>query len=229
MNLILFDFDKTLTFTDTLLPLSLHLLKRTGKRYNYIKLIYNYLLFRLSLRDEDVVKKNFCSILVQGKSVNQIDVIVKDFYTEYSGRLFNPVTLKILTSEVNKGNHCFIISSNFSFFLQPLTNIFHINGVESTTAEVRNDIYTGLISGHNYSKQEKWERAVKLKTEFTYNEIAAYGDSRGDYEMLNNSDKAYLIKLITNKKYKLLFSRFYYLFGKIPNPGYKTEVIDYKA
>lgn len=232
MKLILFDFDKTLTYTDTLLPLASYLCKALNKKSSYFKISFNYLLFRLSFIDELNFKRIICKLLVEGKRVDEIDILIRKFYNNNSVLLLNKIVTEILESENSKGNHCYIISSNFNFLLNPLKGILPIKGIESTTAEIVNGIYTGLIAGKNCSKSEKWERVQQIKTKFDYDEIIAYGDSAGDYDMLKNSDKAFWVRLkikdpIGTGKSKKIKAIFYYLIGKVYKPDCETEIIKF--
>lgn len=234
MKLILFDFDKTLTFTDTLLPLSYLMCKLLNKRITYLRILITYLLFRLSFKDELSFRKSMCKLLVKEKRVDEINIYIREFYENNLTELFNSYVTEILESENRRGNHCYIVSSNFDFFLNPLLEILNVKGIECTQSEIVEGVYSGFLKGNRCSKQEKWNRVLNLKTNVKYDEVIAYGDSRGDYEMLKNADKGFWVRLKiprgqVKEKIKKYLSMCYYLIGKIYKPNYETEIVKFTS
>lgn len=218
MNLIAFDFDKTLTFTDTVLPLSKYLCSKTGRKKIYFKLLFRYFIYRFNAINENELKKYFCKELVAGYPSRQISELIKKFYLENKDNLFNDSMLQLLNKESANGNECIIVSSNFSFFLEPLNNILPIKKVYSTDAEIFNDRYTGEITGTICSGEEKWRRVKLYSLEKKYDAIIAYGDSQGDLAMLKNSDEAYWIKHFFNRRSEELIATLFYLLGNVYKP-----------
>ena len=117
MKLILFDFDKTLTYFDTLMPMSFYLCKSQNRQLKYFLVLFYFILFRFSFYNELLFKQKICSILLKGREKSDIENIVKHFYNLYANKLLNEKIVELLKKEWRDGNKIFIVSSNFNFFL----------------------------------------------------------------------------------------------------------------
>ncbi len=193
MKTVLFDFDKTLTRRDTLRPVAHFLAKefcnRVGLIYVYIALIS----FRLRLVSEIKMKEVFLSTFVRGRKVNDVSLVVKKFFSRKLEILMNRSVFEALERHRKSGDKVFIVSANFDFLLEPLVELWGIDGVIATRTEKVNDVFTGRIIGYTCRGGEKVKR---LKEIFAENDIAnmvAFGDIE-DEEMLGVVEKGVLVK-----------------------------------
>lgn len=224
MKLILFDFDKTITTADTLLPISLYLSKELNNRLAFPKIILSFILFRLGLKDEYKFKESIITKLVKGCNQEIIEQLILNFYTKNYNKLFLAEVLKIISEESLAGNKIQIISSNFDIFLNPIVNLLPIGIIESTNVELTDGIITGKLLGEICTKDEKARRLLHLRQKFNFTEVIAYGDSTADYEMLRNADKSYLIKIILKKRTEKYVNQIKNLFGLLPSRAVKVEI-----
>ena len=227
MKLILFDFDKTITTADTLLPISLYLSKELNNRLAFPKIILSFILFRLGLKDEYKFKESIITKLVKGCNQELIEQLILDFYTKNYNKLFLAEVLKIISEESLAGNKIQIISSNFDIFLNPIVKLLPIDIIESTKVEITEGIITGKLLGKICTKDEKARRLLNLKQKFNFSEVIAYGDSTADYEMLRNADKSYLIKIILEKRTEKYLNKIKNLFGILPSSAVQVELKEF--
>lgn len=89
----------------------------------------------------------------------------------------------------NRKDDDVIISASLDFYLLPLCKEIGINTVICTEYDIKN----GKIINENCKNEEKVKRF-----EAKYGKDAvienAYGDSKGDYELLNRAEKGFMIK-----------------------------------
>ncbi|MEO8232186.1 MAG: HAD-IB family hydrolase [Ignavibacteriota bacterium] len=224
MKLILFDFDKTITTADTLLPVSLYLSKELNNRLAFPKIILSFILFRLGLKDEYKFKESIITKLIKGCNQELIEQLILDFYTKNYNKLFLTAVLKIISEESLAGNKIQIISSNFDIFLNPIIKLLPIDIIESTKVEITEGIITGKLLGEICTKDEKARRLLYLKQKFNFAEVIAYGDSTADYEMLRKADKSYLVKIILKKRTEKYVNQIKNLFGILPSSAGQVEL-----
>lgn len=189
-----FDYDKTLTNDDTILIYAHFLLKRTGELYKYPIVILLVILFNFNIIDEKFFKENLCKILVKNKNIEFIKAIVNQFYEFYGHSIFNNQINKKLLEHFRDGYKIYINSSNFIFFLEPLIDKLPLEEIIATAVETKNSYYTGKISGKVCNAKEKVSRAYILLNHFESFYIIGYGDSKGDFDLLNTCNEAFLIK-----------------------------------
>lgn len=228
MNLIAFDFDKTLTGSDTVLPLCKYLCEKTGRKRIYFKLLIKYFKYRFNQINEKELKNYFCKVLVADYPKEQISQIINQFYIDNQSYLFNDSMINLLKKESANGNECIIVSSNFSFFLEPLKNLLPIKELYGTDAEIYSGRYTGEIVGNICSGEEKWRRAKIYSSEKKFEAIIAYGDSRGDFALLKNADKAYWVKHLYNRKSEKLISILSYFWGNVYKSKSKIKITSFE-
>lgn len=228
MKLIVFDFDKTLTITDTLLPISKFICTKDKKRLRYLAVIINYLLFQLKYMDEIIFKNKLAYLLLKNKTEIILEEQLNDFYRIYSKKLFIPQMLKVVDTANKDNSHKCIISSNYNVFVKPVLNILKIDDIEATELEIKNGVFTGSIIGNICNNTEKGKRLSKIKEKNLYTETIAYGDSGGDIELFRNSDKSYLVKIIYQNNLQKFYNKLYYLLGLIPPEAYDIKINEFK-
>lgn len=186
-----FDFDGTLTNRDTLL---LFILFSASK----VKLITGAALFlplvaimKLHLLPNWKVKQLVFSFFFAGMKENDFDALCIKFSTHYRKILRHDMMLT-LRKVLESGGQVVVVSASIdrwvaSFFTgMPITVI-------GTQIEVREGIVTGKFKTRNCYGMEKVIRILEIFPNRDEYELVAYGDSRGDREMLDFADEAHLL------------------------------------
>lgn len=181
----LFDFDGTLTVQDTLLPF----LKHTHHHYQYWQnlgrdspKLLAYLLKRRSIHQ---VKEDLLTRFYHQWPVKKLEAAGRSYASEKLPQLFNQKALAKLYWHREQNHQVFIVSANLEIYLKPLISQLPIDGVIATKLEVINDLITGKVKGPVCYGQEKVSRIKsQLKTTINNCYIYAYGDSKGDRELL---------------------------------------------
>jgi HAD superfamily phosphoserine phosphatase-like hydrolase len=97
--------------------------------------------------------------------------------------LVRPKALEELRSHQASGATVVVISASAENWVKPWCVSNNINCL-ATQLEVKNNQITGSISGFNCYGAEKEKRIRGCYDLSSFSEIVAYGDSRGDLEML---------------------------------------------
>lgn len=186
MNLIIFDFDCTITRRDTLRPFAKHIVKIYG---NYHKLFFLYvvlILYRFKLVDDKFLKERFLSYFIKGRHISEVENIVDLFIENELTGLLNDEVFERLNHHVISGDGVYIASANFDFLLEPLMRRWGIIGVIATEVEKKDSVFTGRIAGNTCKGEQKIHKIETVLGKNGLRNAIAYAD-RDDICLLINA------------------------------------------
>jgi len=188
-----FDFDGTLTTSDTLLEF-IKFAKGTS-RFLMVFLMYSPLLvlMKLHLYPNWKAKQKIFAHLFAEMRIEKFDTLCRDFAEEKQD-LLRPMGIKRVHEALADGSLVYIVSASIDNWVRPF---FHVRGLDKVTVlgtqiEVVDGKLTGRFLSHNCYGEEKVHRISQvLPQDRSAYDIEAFGDSRGDKEMLAFADKGY--------------------------------------
>ena len=187
-----FDFDGTLTTKDTLIEFI-----RFSK--GSVRLFLGFLLFspllilmKLHLYPNWKTKQSVFSWFFKGMSLDSFNRLCVDF-AQQNKQLLRPAGIKKLQQAVrDKDSIVLIISASVDnwvcHFFDEIDKKIQVLG---TQIEVEGGYLTGRFITKNCYGQEKVSRLKELYPQREAYELIAFGDSRGDKELLAHADKGY--------------------------------------
>ena len=189
-----FDFDGTLTTSDTLLEF-IKYAKGRG-RFLMVFLMYSPLLvmMKLHLYPNWKAKQQIFAHLFAGMRIEKFDALCRGF-AEESQHLLRPKGITLMHEALVAGAQVFIVSASIDNWVRPFFDIRNLKGVQvlGTQIEVEDGKLTGNFKSNNCYGKEKVHRIAEVLKSFERSEyeIEAFGDSRGDKEMLAFADKGH--------------------------------------
>lgn len=189
-----FDFDGTLTTSDTLLEF-IKYAKGRG-RFLMVFLMYSPLLvlMKLHLYPNWKAKQQIFAHLFAGMRIEKFDALCRGF-AEESQHLLRPKSITLMHEALVAGAQVFIVSASIDNWVRPFFDIRNLKGVQvlGTQIEVEDGKLTGRFKSNNCYGKEKVHRITEALKSFERSEyeIEAFGDSRGDKEMLAFADKGH--------------------------------------
>ena len=189
-----FDFDGTLTTSDTLLEF-IKYAKGRG-RFLMVFLMYSPLLvmMKLHLYPNWKAKQQIFAHLFAGMRIEKFDALCRDF-AEESQHLLRPKGITLMHEALVAGAQVFIVSASIDNWVRPFFDIRNLKDVQvlGTQIEVEDGKLTGRFKSNNCYGKEKVHRIAEVLKSFERSEyeIEAFGDSRGDKEMLAFADKGH--------------------------------------
>lgn len=189
-SLSVFDFDGTLTKHDSFVPFL---------RFAFGKRVFARRMVRLALptlkcvgrrltRDE--LKEVLIHTFMTGVDAKWIEEKAAEFCERYWTRLMRPSGLIAVATQVNSGAIVTICSASPAMVLKPFAERLGIRLI-GTNLEVKDGVLTGRISGHNCRCGQKVERLEAEYGPLSPYHLRAWGDTRGDYEMLAAAQEPY--------------------------------------
>ena len=188
-KLFAFDFDGTLTTRDTLIEFIRYACGTT--RFLLGFLLYSPLLVLMKLRlySNGKAKQKVFAHFFKGMTIDKFDTLCQDFASTHR-HLLRPEVVSQLEQALSEGAEVLIVSASIDNWVQPFFPKVKVLG---TQIEVIDGRLTGRFLTPNCYGQEKVRRILTLHPDRSAYHLTAYGDSRGDREMLAFADEAQMI------------------------------------
>jgi HAD superfamily hydrolase (TIGR01490 family) len=187
-----FDFDGTLTRRETLLAFLIYTLGVTRVVYDALALSPTLVGFGLGLVPNDVAKQRLFVQCLGGMRMDELESCGKQFAEQMLPRLMREESMQRLAWHQQQGHRCVVISASMTLYVSPWAIKVGFDDVLATNLEARADrTTTGKFFGENCYGIEKVKRLEALLGKRESYTLYAYGDSRGDAELLDMADFAY--------------------------------------
>ena len=188
--LVFFDFDGTITTKDSLVDFMKY---AVGRRSFYIGLLaLSPVLTAYSFRliPNHVAKEKLITRFLQGWSTDRFEQLVSKYVSEQLGKITRPKALAKIRWHQEQGHTVVIVSASMECCLKEWCEE---NGVDliATRLEVQDGKLTGKFATRNCYGIEKVNRIREVYDLSHCDHIYAYGDSRGDKEMLALADERF--------------------------------------
>jgi phosphatidylglycerophosphatase C len=181
-----FDVDGTLTWTDSFMLFMRFVSGRWGFFATMVKLLPAFGAYVFRLRDRDVTKNWLMRAFLQGKSYPRYQQYCADFARVAYPIIARPDALARLNSHLGVRDEVVLVSASLEDYLKVWAKNLDVDVVLATRVEVQDNVLTGKMAGLNCRCEQK---VARLREHFGDARIvAAYGDSRGDHEMLAASE-----------------------------------------
>jgi phosphatidylglycerophosphatase C len=184
-----FDFDGTLTYSDTLIPFLRYTFGSPKTAAYLIPLLPQLTLTLFRLRSRQYAKELILTQFLKGLPLSEIEQMGKAFASHQLMNLIRPQGWERFQWHKNQGHTCILISANMSFFLSPFGASEGFDAVIASQAETDSiGQITGKLIGLNCYGQEKVRRLEQFLGKRSDYVLYAYGDSKGDKELLAFAD-----------------------------------------
>lgn len=183
MILALFDFDGTITNKDTLIEFIKFVHGRKRLFLGLLHLSPILILYKLKLIPNYKAKEILFSYFFKGFSEDQFKKAATAYSLSQIDSIVKEKARQRLLWHKNNGHKIVIVSASIDCWLRPWCEK---NGFDliATKLEIKNGKLTGKFMTKNCYGPEKVNRIREVLDLSKFSKIYAYGDSKGDYEML---------------------------------------------
>lgn len=188
--LVLFDFDGTLTKSDSFIRFIIYSRGMSRFLAGLIVLSPVLLCWKLGIIRNSTAKEAVFSHFFKRTPVVEFNKVCEDFAEEVIPGLLRSTARDKLMEHLDGGHHVVLISASPENYLNPWCKKHNI-GCIGTRLEIKDGLLTGKIDGLNCYGVEKVIRLKKRIDLDGYKEIYAYGDSAGDKDMLSIATKPF--------------------------------------
>ncbi|CAN5829132.1 hypothetical protein BH24BAC1_BH24BAC1_16720 [soil metagenome] len=163
--------------------------KKKGKVLVYGEMLLYKLLLKIHAIGQTEFKENFFNYL-DHLPPEQVEAYAREFWQEEFPKQFNRELMYRIWGLRARGVKVVCISGGLELYVNPLFELFQIDGVAGTVVEYVDGTY--LIKGEACKGKEKLQRLGKIFGGRKYRIVEAFSDSEED--ILDAAEKAYLVK-----------------------------------
>ena len=182
-----FDFDGTLTTRDTLLVFIRYAKGTRVFLWGFLRHAHLLVLMKLRLYPNWKAKQRVFSYFFKGMTLEEFDALCRQFAADHR-ELLRPEGVKVLQQAQADGAEVLIVSASIDNWVQPF---FPDVKVVGTQVEVKNGCLSGRFLTQNCYGEEKVRRILALYPDRSAYHLTAFGDSRGDKQLLAFADEAH--------------------------------------
>lgn len=191
MNVIAYDFDGTITKKDTFLDFSMY---SKGKFFTILSLcLYSPLIIlaKLRLYSNGDVKQKVFSFLYKGMSIASFNQKCVEYANYVSDEIIKEDALRSIRVYLPQ-DKVVIITASILNWVKPIAEKIGINEIIATEIECDDlGIITGKFKTPNCYGKEKVKRLLESYPNRKAFSLVAFGDSRGDSDLLEFADEKY--------------------------------------
>lgn len=186
-----FDFDGTLTDRDTFIEF-IKFSRGFGPFFvGFLRFLPLLALMKMGLYPNWKAKQRVFSHFYRGMSVESFDAFCRDFCKERLPRMLRPSMLRKIAEYAGRDCELCIVSASIDRWIRPWAQTVGFSSLLCTEIEVEKGVLTGAFLTANCYGQEKVNRLLTRYPERNEYYLIAYGDSRGDRELLAFADESY--------------------------------------
>ncbi len=187
----LFDFDGTVTQRDSLLPFLWQLfgpLKLAGYAILMSPLLLGYL---LRIIPNGIAKERLLGRMLGGMAMSRLHAEAQRFASETLPRIVRAESAERIAWHQEQGHRVIIVSASLELYLKPWAEALGVVDVLATRLREEQGRAVAGFDGVNCFGEAKAQRVKEYLGDMAEIEVYAYGDSRGDTQMLAMADHAY--------------------------------------
>ena len=185
-----FDFDGTLTTRDTLLVFIRYACGTRAFLLGVLRYAYQLVLMKLGFYPNWKAKQHIFSYFFKGIDLEAFNTLCRQFAAD-NRQLLRPEGHQLIAQAQAEGADVLIVSASIDNWVQPF---FPEVTVLGTQIEVIDGRLTGRFLTKNCYGQEKVNRILALYPDRSSYHLTAYGDSRGDKELLAFADSPHWVR-----------------------------------
>ena len=186
-QIVAFDFDGTLTTKDTLIEFIRYACGTGAFVKGFLRYAHLLVLMKLGLYPNWKAKQKVFAYFFEGMKIEEFDGLCQRFAKD-NQHLLRPKGIEAIQQALDKGAEVLIVSASIDNWVNAFFNTLCVVG---TQIEIKDGLLTGRFLTKNCYGQEKVNRILALYPNRSEYHLTAYGDSRGDKELLAFADESH--------------------------------------
>lgn len=184
MRISFFDFDGTITKDDSMFRFIRFAVGDFKFVIGLFFLSPVLILFKLKIIPNYQAKSRMISHFFKGYNIKTFEKLASEFSLNHIDKIVRPNAIEKIQWHKTQGHKVVVVSASIDLWLRPWCEKNNLELI-ATEIEVLNGLVTGKFKSKNCYGIEKVNRINSIYNLDNYEYIYAYGDSKGDMEMLN--------------------------------------------
>ena len=183
IDLALFDFDGTITHSDTFTKFVLFATDAKRLKRGKLLLLPEIIAYKSKLSSGKRIRRKMFDFGFKDTSETDITAKAEYFAINILSDLIRPEALARMKWHQDRGDEVIVVSASLDLYLRPWCTQYGIQLI-CNQVEIINGKLTGNFIGHDCSANEKSRRVESAYNLDSYNNIYAYSDTVEDKELL---------------------------------------------
>ena len=188
MNLALFDFDGTITATDSFVPFIRRAVSPTRQMLGWVVLLPIIVAYKAGVISASRTRATIVSFGLRGRREDEVRDIGVTYAIEVLPKTIRPKAMDRIEWHKSQGDDIVVVSATPNVYLEEWCRRTNL-AVICTQLESCGGILTGRYVGGDCTGLEKTSRLLKKYDLKSYKTIYAYGDTSEDDDLLSLADK----------------------------------------
>lgn len=189
-KLALFDFDGTVTANDSLLKFIRFVVGDVKFMTGFFMLSPILVLYKMGVIPNYKAKQKLLAWFFKGYTKEEFKKIANEYSLNHIEKMLCPKAMEKINWHKEQGHKVVVVSASIDCWLRPWCEKNNLE-LLATKLEFKNGIVTGKLLSNNCYGQEKVNRIKREYDLSKFDFIYAYGDSRGDKEMLALANESF--------------------------------------
>ncbi|PIW37239.1 MAG: HAD-IB family hydrolase [Candidatus Kerfeldbacteria bacterium CG15_BIG_FIL_POST_REV_8_21_14_020_45_12] len=189
-TLALFDFDGTISRRNSFLEFIAYTKGRPSLYFGLFTFIPTAVLRVTRQISADELKRRFFAKFCADSSAEDFHQSASDFGQDILPDFVQPEAAAAIRQHKNSGDTVVVVSASFQEVLKPWCDLMDVVCI-ATVMEIKHGIITGQLDTPICWGEQKTTRIKQALDLTAFGKIVAYGNSRGDKEMLALADEAF--------------------------------------
>lgn len=190
MKIAFFDFDGTITTSDSFIKFIRFVVGDIRFILGMTVLSPMLVAYKLRLIPNYTAKQAVLSYFFKGMSEAQFQSTARDYSLKNIDAILRPKAMEKIAWHKEQEHKIVVVSASIESWLKPWCNQHGLDLI-ATKLEIKEGIVTGKLLTKNCYGMEKVRRVKERYNLDDYDHIYAYGDSRGDKELLELADEGF--------------------------------------
>tara|TARA_B100000795_G_scaffold211967_1_gene165629 strand:- start:1185 stop:1775 length:591 start_codon:yes stop_codon:yes gene_type:complete len=190
MKLALFDFDGTITTDDSLIKFVRFVVGDTKFIWGMIHISPMLTAYKLKIIPNYKAKQYMLSYFFKDMSEEKFLQVAREYSLNHIKTILRPKAMEKIAWHKEQDHKVIIVSASIESWLKPWCDQNNIDLI-ATKLEIKEGVITGKFLTKNCYGIEKAHRVQEAYNLSDYDHIYAYGDSRGDKELLVLADERF--------------------------------------
>ena len=190
MKLALFDFDGTITTKDSMVEFILYAVGKKAYYLGLLKLSPMLVAYKLKLYPNHKAKERFLAYFFKEMRIKEFQELVTAYGESEIGKIVRDKAIEKIAWHKAQGDEVVVVSASMECWLKSWCDKKNIKLI-ATKLEILDGRFTGKFATKNCYGQEKVNRLRACYRMEDYSHIYAYGDSKGDREILALADESF--------------------------------------
>lgn len=181
-RLVVFDFDGTITRSDSMLALARYRYGLAGYLIRMTLLVPWFFFYTLGFYPNQRFKERFLRLFFGGMKAEAFNKLCEKFLHDRLKYLLRLSAVCCMEKHQQAGDRVLVITASAENWVQPWCEE---SGVEclASRLEVTDGVITGKLIGKNCYGKEKVRRLLEVACPEEYDALVVYGDSQGDHAL----------------------------------------------